>query len=320
MRYLVTGGAGFIGSHIVERLLELGREVRVLDNLSTGSRENLAHLAGHEFLHADLTDKDAVAEAVRGVDVVIHQAALASVPRSIEKPLDTHEACVTGTVILLDACRKANVKRVVYAASSSAYGNQPVMPKTEAQLPQPLSPYAAAKLAAELYCESFAHSYGLETVRLRYFNVFGPRQDPNSPYSAVIPLFVAALLAGRRPKIFGDGEQSRDFTYVGNVVQANLKAAHAEGVSGQVYNTACGGSLSVNELLKQICRQLKVPFNPEYCPPRTGDVLHSWADISAAERDLGYKPEITLEEGLRRTVAWYVEQAGRTSPLAACAH
>ena len=320
MRYLVTGGAGFIGSHIVERLLELGREVRVLDNLSTGSRENLAHLDGYDFLHADLCDRDAVAEAVRGVDVVIHQAALASVPRSIEAPLETHEACVTGTVVLLDACRKANVKRVVYAASSSAYGNQPVMPKHEGQLPQPLSPYAAAKLAAELYCEAFAHSYGLETVRLRYFNVFGSRQDPNSPYSAVIPLFVSALLAGRRPKIFGDGEQSRDFTYVGNVVQANLKAAHAEGVSGQVYNTACGGSLSVNELLKQICRQLKVPFNPEYCAPRTGDVLHSWADVSAAQRDLGYKPEITLEEGLRRTVAWYVEQAGRTSPLKACAH
>jgi UDP-glucose 4-epimerase len=304
-RYLVTGGAGFIGSQIVERLLELGREVRVLDNLSTGSRENLAHLAGYEFLHADLNDREAVAEAVRGVDVVIHQAALASVPRSIEAPLDTHEACVTGTVVLLDACRKAKVRRVVYAASSSAYGNQPVMPKHEGQLPQPLSPYAAAKLAAELYCEAFAHSYGLETVRLRYFNVFGPRQDPNSPYSAVIPLFVSALLAGRRPKIFGDGEQSRDFTYVGNVVQANLKAAHAEGVSGQVYNTACGGSLSVNELLKQICRQLKVPFNPEYCPPRTGDVLHSWADISAAQRDLGYKPEISLEDGLALTVDWF---------------
>ena len=304
-RYLVTGGAGFIGSHIVERLLELECEVRVLDNLSTGSRENLAHLAGYEFLHADLNDSDVVAEAVRGVDVVIHQAALASVPRSIEAPLETHAACVTGTVVLLDACRKAQVKRLVYAGSSSAYGNQPVMPKTESQLPEPLSPYAAAKLAAELYCEAFAHSYGLETVRLRYFNVFGPRQDPNSPYSAVIPLFVSALLAGRRPKIFGDGEQSRDFTYVGNVVQANLKAAHAEGVSGQVYNTACGGSLSVNELLKQICRQLKVPFNPEYSPPRTGDVLHSWADISAAQRDLGYEPEITLETGLARTVEWF---------------
>jgi len=313
-RYLVTGGAGFIGSHIVERLLELGREVRVLDNLSTGSRDNLAHLAGFEFLQADLNDRDAVAEAVRDVDVVIHQAALASVPRSIEAPLDTHEACVTGTVVLLDACRNAQVKRLVYAASSSAYGNQPVMPKTESQLPQPLSPYAAAKLAAELYCEAFAHSYGLETVRLRYFNVFGPRQDPNSPYSAVIPLFVSALLAGRRPKIFGDGEQSRDFTYVGNVVQANLKAAHAEGVSGKVYNTACGGSLSVNELLKQICRQLKVPFNPEYCPPRTGDVLHSWADISAAQRDLGYKPEITLEDGLAKTVDWFKARSASSRP------
>jgi len=314
MHYLVTGGAGFIGSHIVERLLEQGETVCVLDNLSTGSLDNLAHLAGYDFVHADLVDTKAVKRAVQDADIVIHHAALASVPRSIVHPLDTHQACVTGTVVLLDECRKARVQRVVYAASSSAYGNHPVMPKTESQLPQPLSPYAAAKLAAELYCEAFSHSYGLETVRLRYFNVFGPRQDPNSPYSAVIPLFVASLLEGRRPKIFGDGEQSRDFTFVGNVVRANLLAARAPNVSGKVYNIACGGSLSVNDLLKAICRQLGQPFDPEYCPPRTGDVVHSWADISGAQRDLGYQPEISLQEGLNRTVAWYLEQARKAEP------
>lgn len=313
-RYLVTGGAGFIGSHIAERLVELGEDVRVLDNLSTGSLNNLKHVAGYEFIHADLQDAAKVAEAVRGVDVVIHQAALASVPRSIAHPLDTHHACVTGTVTLLDACRKAGVRRVVYAASSSAYGNQPVMPKTEAQLPQPLSPYAAAKLACELYCEAFSHSYGLETVRLRYFNVFGPRQDPNSPYSAVIPLFVSALLKGERPKIFGDGTQSRDFTYVGNVVNANIRAACTPNISGRVYNTACGGSLNLIDLLQAICLQLGKPFDPEFFPARTGDVLHSWADISAAERELGYKPEISLKEGLRRTVAWYAQQAANVKP------
>lgn len=308
-KYLVTGGAGFIGSHIAERLVEQGEKVRVLDNLSTGSLDNIAHLGdGVEFIPGDLLDSDAVARAVRGVEVVFHEAALASVPRSIAHPLDTHEACVTGTVKLLDACRLAGVRRVVYAASSSAYGNSPIMPKTESQLPEPLSPYAAAKLAGELYLQAFAHSYGLETVRIRYFNVFGPRQDPNSPYSAVIPLFVSAILAGKQPTIYGDGAQSRDFTYVGNVVSANLKAAEAKDVSGKVYNAACGGSLSVLELLKEICDLLDKPFEPFFAPPRTGDVLHSWADIAAAERDLGYRVEIPLREGLKRTVEWYVSQ------------
>lgn len=308
-KYLVTGGAGFIGSHIAERLVEQGETVRVLDNLSTGSLNNLEHLGDRvEFIHGDLLDSDAVARATRGVEVVFHEAALASVPRSIAHPLDTHEACVTGTVKLLDACRQGGVRRIVYAASSSAYGNSPIMPKSEAQLPEPLSPYAAAKLAGELYLQAFAHSYGLETVRIRYFNVFGPRQDPGSPYSAVIPLFVSAILAGKQPTIYGDGSQSRDFTYVGNVVSANLKAAEAKDVSGKVYNAACGGSLSVLELLKEICDLLDKPFEPIFAPPRTGDVLHSWADISAAERDLGYRVEISLREGLKRTVAWYVSQ------------
>lgn len=308
-KYLVTGGAGFIGSHIAERLVSLGETVRVLDNLSTGSLDNLVHLGDRvEFIQGDLQDLERVARAVEGVEVVFHQGALASVPRSIAHPLDTHHACVTGTVTLLDACRQSGVRRVVYAASSSAYGNSPIMPKTETQLPAPLSPYAAAKLAGELYLEAFAASYSLETVRIRYFNVFGPRQDPNSPYSAVIPLFISALLNDRQPTIYGDGEQSRDFTYVANVVSANLLAAQAKGVSGKVYNVACGGSITLLELLKEICQFLGKPFAPNFGPERVGDVKHSWADIHRAQEDLGYKVEIDLKEGLRRTVEYYVEQ------------
>lgn len=308
-KYLVTGGAGFIGSHIVERLVSQGTAVRVLDNLSTGARGNVScHGDRVEFIEGNVQDPTVVARAVEGVDVVFHEAALASVPRSVTHPLETHDACVTGTVALLDACRKAGVRRVVYAASSSAYGNSPTMPKVETHLPEVLSPYGAAKLAGELYMESFAATYGIETVRLRYFNVFGPRQDPNSPYSAVIPLFVAALLDGRTPTIYGDGSQSRDFTYIENIVSANLKASVAPGVSGRVYNVACGSSLSVNELLKKICKLLDKPFAPNYAPPRTGDVLHSWAAIAAAQRDLGYEIEVQLDEGLRRTVDFYTAQ------------
>ena len=310
-RYLVTGGAGFIGSHLVASLIDRGETVRVLDDLSTGKAENLADLpAGRvEFVQGSVADSSAIAEAARGIEVVFHHAALASVPRSIELPLETHAACVTGTVTLLDACRRQGVRRVIYAGSSSCYGNQEQMPKTENQLPQVLSPYAAAKLAGELYCECFAACYPLETVRLRYFNVFGPRQDPKSPYSAVIPLFVAALLEGRRPTIFGDGSQSRDFTYVANVVEANLRAASVEGVSGKVYNIACGSSLSVIDLLEEICRLLGKPFNPDFGPARAGDVKHSWADISAAQRDLGYAPTVDLQVGLRKTVEWYVDHS-----------
>jgi UDP-glucose 4-epimerase len=308
-KYLVTGGAGFIGSHIVDRLAAQGQAVRVLDNLSTGNLSNLAHHGERiEFIQGDLVDPHCCARAVEGVEVVFHQAALASVPRSVANPVETHAACATGTVNLLDACRKAGVRRLVYAASSSAYGNSPIMPKHERQLPEPLSPYAAAKLAGEMYVEAFAATYGLETVRLRYFNVFGPRQDPNSPYSAVIPLFAAALLEGRRPTIFGDGTQSRDFTYVANVVSANLKASQAPGVSGKLYNVACGSSLSVLDLLKEICRLVGKPFDPIFAPPRTGDVLHSWADITAAQRDLRYEVEIDLKEGLEKTIAWYMRQ------------
>lgn len=304
--YLVTGGAGFIGSHIATRLVEEGHRVRVLDNLCTGSLANLAHLEGRiEFLQGDVADSQTVQRAVEGVEVVFHQAALASVPLSVKDPIAVHAACATGTVTVLDAARKAGVRRVVYAGSSSAYGNDPEMPKRESQLPQTLSPYAAAKLAGELYCESFAAVYSLETVRLRYFNIFGERQDPNSPYSAVIPLFVSALLEGRRPTIFGDGSQSRDFVYVGNAVHANLLAARADGVSGRVFNVATGQSLSVLELLRTICDQLGVPCDPQFAPPRVGDIKDSWADITAAERDLGYRPQVSLLDGLRRTIDYY---------------
>ena len=306
--YLVTGGAGFIGSHITTRLVEEGHHVRVLDNLCAGSLNNLAHLKdGFEFHHGDVSDANAVKQAIEGVEIVFHQAALASVPLSVKDPVLVHTACVTGTITVLDAARQAGVRRVVYAGSSSAYGNDPVMPKRESQLPQMLSPYAAAKLAGELYCEAFAACYPLETVRLRYFNIFGERQDPASPYSAVIPLFVAAVLEGRKPTIFGDGSQSRDFTYVGNVVHANLLASRASGVSGKVFNVACGSSLTVIDLLRQICERLKVPFDPNFAPPRAGDVKDSWADISVTERELGYQPQVGLTEGLLRTIDYYAK-------------
>lgn len=312
VKYLVTGGAGFIGSHLAEELVRQGETVRVLDNLSTGAVENFADFRnGIEFVQADLQDPQAVRNALRGIEVVFHQAALASVPRSVANPVETHEACVTGTVVLLDEARKAGVRRVVYAASSSAYGNSPIMPKQEGQHLEPASPYAAAKLAGELYMEAFARCYDIETVRLRYFNVFGPRQDPNSPYSAVIPLFVAALLKGERPKIFGDGEQSRDFTFIANVVRLNMLAASRPGVNGNVYNAACGSSITLIDLLQEICKLLGKPYDPEFCTPRAGDVKHSWADISAAERDLGYEVATDWREGLRRTVEWYVNRCKR---------
>ena len=245
-KFLVTGGAGFIGSHIAEALIERGDAVRVLDNLSTGDRANLEPFgASIEFIEGDLIDPDAVAAAVEGVDCIFHEAALPSVPRSLEFPLDTNAACVTGTVTLLDAARRAGVRRLVYAASSSAYGDQPTSSKRETDLPAPLSPYGAAKLAAEYYCQAFTASYGFETVAIRYFNVFGPRQDPDSPYSAVIPCFITALLTGAAPVIYGDGHQSRDFTYVKNVAHGNLLAADAPGASGRVFNVANGRSTSL---------------------------------------------------------------------------
>ncbi|MBX3441793.1 MAG: SDR family oxidoreductase [Planctomyces sp.] len=311
-RCLVTGGAGFIGSHLVHRLVARGWKVRVLDNLSTGSLSNLLDVAGRvEFFEGDITRPLTAARAVDGVEVVFHQAALASVPLSIERPIDVHRVCATGTLNLLDASRRAGILRFVYAASSSAYGDSPEPLKSESQRPSVLSPYAAAKLAGELYAESFAHSYGLETVRLRYFNVFGPRQDPGSPYSAVIPLFASALAAGKRPRIYGTGEQSRDFVSVHNVAEANLLAAVAKGAAGNVYNIGSGHSITVNELLRRICERMDVPFDPEYLPARAGDVLHSAADISAAERDLGYRPAVDFEAALAETVDYYVAAGER---------
>lgn len=304
--FLVTGGAGFIGSHIAEALVARGDKVRVLDNLSTGFLTNLAPIRdGVEFIEADLVDADAVRRAVEGVDCVFHEAALASVPRSVEQPLDTNAACVTGTVTLLDAARRAGVRRVVYAGSSSMYGDEPASSKRETDLPAPISPYGAAKLAAEYYCRAFTATYGFETVTLRYFNVFGPRQDPNSQYSAVIPQFITAILAGRRPSVFGDGRQSRDFTFVGNVVHANLLAADAPGLAGRVMNVANGRSQNLLELLAAINRLLGTTVEPIHAPPRVGDVRESMADITLARRLLNYEPQVDFEEGLHRSIGYY---------------
>ena len=305
-KYLVTGAAGFIGSHIATALVRRGDSVRVLDNLCMGHRSNLSEIESQiEFLEGDVADAEAVAEAVAGVDYVIHQAALASVPLSIERPLDVHRACATGTLNVLNESRKANVKRVIYAASSSCYGDQAFATNRETDPTRPLSPYAAAKLTGELYCQAFYHSFGLETVCLRYFNVFGPRQDPDSPYSAVIPLFITRLLAGQQPVVFGDGEQSRDFTYVENVVQGNLLAAERPGVAGRVFNLANGRSTTLNTLLRLLGELLEVEVRPDYRPARVGDIRDSMADISATRRELGYDPQIDFEEGLRRSIEYY---------------
>jgi UDP-glucose 4-epimerase len=310
--FLVTGGAGFIGSHIAEALVERGDKVRVLDNLSTGYLANLDPVRDRiEFVEGDLVDAHVVASVVDGVDCIFHQAALASVPRSVKRPLDTNAACVTGTVTLLDAARRAGVRRVVYAGSSSAYGDQPYSSKRENDLPAPISPYGAAKLAAEYYCQAFAATYGLETVTIRYFNVFGPRQDPNSPYSAVIPLFITAILSGKQPVIYGDGLQSRDFTFVANVVHANLLAADAPGVSGRVLNAANGRSIRLLELLDAINQILGTDVKPAYEPPRPGDIRESMADITLARTLLGYEPQVDFSEGLRRSIDYYRQIAAR---------
>jgi len=309
---LVTGGAGFIGSHISETLVDRGDRVRVLDNLSTGHLENMAPFRDRiEFIEGDLVNAKLMAEVVDGVDCIFHQAALASVPRSVERPLDTNAACVTGTLTLLDAARRAGVRRVVYAASSSAYGDQPTSSKRETDLPAPISPYGAAKLAAEHYCRAFTATYGLETVAIRYFNVFGPRQDPDSPYSAVIPLFITAMLAGRQPTIFGDGLQSRDFTFVANVVHANLLAAQASGVAGRMFNVANGRSTNLLELIAVLNHLLGTDVKPVHADPRPGDVRESLADITQARKMLGYEPQVGFQEGLRRSIDYYRQLAAR---------
>jgi UDP-glucose 4-epimerase len=309
---LVTGGAGFIGSHIASALVERGDTVRVLDNLSTGKRSHLKAIGKDiEFIEGDLLDGSAVAKAVAGVDCIFHEAALASVPRSLELPLDTHAACVTGTLTLLDAARRAGVRRLVYAASSSAYGNQPTPKKSETALPEPISPYGAAKLAGEHYCQAFTAAYGFETVSLRYFNVFGPRQDADSPYSAVLPLFVQALLSGRPPVIYGDGGQSRDFTFVANVVHGNLLAADAPKASGRVINVATGSSINLLDLLRNLQQLLGTQIEPRFEPPRSGDVRESIADITLARELLEYAPRVGFEEGLQRSIAYYLQEAHR---------
>jgi UDP-glucose 4-epimerase len=301
---LVTGGAGFIGSHIAEALVKSGARVRVVDNLSSGHLRNLETVSGKiDFLEGDLADEAVARQCVEDVELVFHEAALPSVPRSVSNPRETHLASVEATFNLLLAAKENRVRRVVYAASSSAYGDQPTLPKVESMRPEPLSPYAAAKLVGEYYCQVFMRSYGLETVCLRYFNVFGPRQDPSSPYSGVISQFIDRLLKAERPTIYGDGEQTRDFTYVSNAVEANLLAAQTERGIGNVINIANGEQVTINRLF-QIIRQMtgRDEIEPEYQPARTGDVLHSLADLTSARECLGFEPRIGLEEGLRLTV------------------
>jgi len=306
--YLITGIGGFIGSSIARALLSRGEAVRGLDNFSTGKKENLAEIAGRIEVHeADITDLDAMHRACKGVDFVLHQAAIPSVPKSVLDPLGSNRANVDGTVNVLIAARDAKAKRVVYAASSSAYGDTPTLPKHEGMKPDPISPYAVAKLASEHYMVSFFRCYGLETVCLRYFNIFGPRQDPSSPYSGVLAKFITQMLKGEQPTIFGDGEQSRDFTYIDNAVNANLLACKADAskAAGEVFNVATGRRVTLNETFKALQPLTSYSGQVKYGPARGGDVKHSLADVSKAEAGLGYRPTVDFEEGLRRTVEWY---------------
>ena len=304
---LVTGGAGFIGSHLAAALVDKGARVRIIDDLSTGHRENLAEIGGDiDFIQASITDETALNRALRDVELVFHEAAIPSVPRSVERPLETHNASVNATLSLLLAAREQKVRRVIYAASSAAYGDQPALPKREDMRPAPMSPYAVAKLVGEYYCQVFTRVYGLETVSLRYFNVFGPRQDPSSQYSGVISRFISALLSGQRPVVYGDGEQSRDFTYIANVVAANLSAAEASSAVGQVINVANGVRVTLNALL-DILKNLtgRTDVQAQYAEPRQGDVRDSLADISLARSLLNYQPRVGLEEGLNLTIDWW---------------
>lgn len=304
--YLVTGGAGFIGSNIVEELVQRGKKVRVFDNFSTGKRHNIElFLDKIELIEGDLRSYNIVREAAEGMDYILHQAALPSVPRSIRDPITTNEVNVVGTLNILHAAKDANVKRVVFASSSSIYGETPELPKHEGMMLQPLSPYAVSKLAAEKYCSVFTKVYGLETVALRYFNVFGPRQDPTSQYSAVIPKFITAILNNRKPTIYGDGEQSRDFTFVSNVVNGNILAATTPGVAGIAVNCACHGQITLNYLVQKINDILGKNIQTEYTDAKPGDIKHSFAAIEAAKRFLGYEPNVLFDEGLVKTINWY---------------
>ncbi len=307
-RFLITGGAGFIGSNIADRLLEEGHFVRVMDNFFTGKKENLSRAAqsgNFEFVEGDIRDVDVVRSACKGIDFVLHEAAIPSVPRSLDDPLTSNEVNVGGTLNVLVASREARIKRVVYAASSSAYGDTPVLPKKEDMIPSPLSPYAVSKLAGEHYCKVFSGAYGLETVSLRYFNIFGPRQDPHATYAAVIPRFITAMLRGESPLVNGDGEQSRDFTYIENVIQANISACYSRGVNGMLFNVACGGRFSLNELLRKLEGIMEKKANQQYLPPKRGDVRYSHADIAGAQQYLGYRVLVGFDEGLRKTVDYF---------------
>jgi UDP-glucose 4-epimerase len=308
---LVTGGAGFIGSSLVRALLARGDRARVIDNFSSGRRENLADLLDRiELVEADILDGRALARAVDGADVVFHEAAIPSVPKSMAEPLENHAANATGTLAVLEAARRARVRRVVYAASSAAYGDEPTLPKREGMVPAPISPYGASKLAGELYLHVYARAYGLETVSLRYFNVFGPRQDPQSEYAAVIPKFITAALAGRAPRIFGDGTQSRDFCHIDNVIEANFRAAAADAraVSGGVFNIACGQATTLNQVVALIGESLGRKLEAVHEAERAGDNKHSHADIAEARARLGYQAAVSFAEGLRRTIDWYKQQ------------
>ena len=312
-RIVVTGGAGFIGSHIVDALVKRGDAVCVINNLVTGFESNLDEVKNDiEFIQADIGDSRVLQRALRGVDCVIHQAALASVPLSIDYPMRVNEACVTGTLSVLDQARLAGVRRVVYAGSSSCYGDRPFSANRESDTPMTISPYAVAKLAGEYYCHAFAHSYSIETVSLRYFNVFGPRQDPNSHYSAVIPRFITRILEGKRPIIYGDGRQSRDFTFVGNIVACNLLAMDATNVSGRSYNVADGRAIALLELIACLGDALGVEVTPEFQDPRPGDILHSMADITLATRELNYQPKTDFRTGLEHSIDYYRKLASQS--------
>ena len=307
-KYLVTGGAGFIGSNICRELVSQGCFVRVLDNLLTGKKSNLAGIIDRvEFVEADMGDPAVARAAMKGIDVVLHQGALPSVPRSVDDPAATHRHCVDATFTLLLTARDMGIKRFVYAASSSAYGDTPTLPKTETMLPMPLSPYAVGKLVGEHYCSVFYKVFGLETISLRYFNVFGPHQDPASQYAAAIPAFVMAILKDKPPTIYGDGEQSRDFTYVDNVVHANLLAARAKHTAGEAINIACGQAVTLNEIVAMINTSVGKNVKPVYTDRRAGDVMHSLADIKLARKLIGFKPRVSFEQGLQKAVAWYRE-------------